>query len=173
VGLPLAARDDDVELAVPAGSNVCRAAGVGVSRRSLDPAEVALRHGVRVTTAELTAVDLARSGTLEDAVVLVDRFVTERLTNLPLVRELAATASGRGCRQVRQAAALADGLAASPQETRLRLLLHRAQRPPCRAPPRASEWWGQGGPSIRLARGEGRRRVRGGLARGVPAAGRR
>ena len=37
--------------------------------------------------------------------------------------------TGRGCRQVRAAACLADGLAGSPQETRLRLLLHRSPLP--------------------------------------------
>ena len=81
------------------------------------------------TTVEATAVELAGTGTLEDAVLLVDRLAQERLTNLELVREVAARASGRGCRKVRAAVALADGLAGSPQETRLRLLLHRSVLP--------------------------------------------
>jgi very-short-patch-repair endonuclease len=38
-------------------------------------------------------------------------------------------ASGPGSRRARAAAGLADGLAGSPQETRLRLLLHRSALP--------------------------------------------
>jgi hypothetical protein len=128
-GLPTAETYDDVELTVPPGSAVCRSAGITMRRRTLDPAHVCVRSGARTTTAEATAVDLARSGTLEDAVVLIDRFVAARATSLDHVRAVAALASGRGCRQVREAVALADGLAGSPQETRLRLLLHRSSLP--------------------------------------------
>ena len=88
-----------------------------------------MRRGARTTTAETTAIDLGRTGPLDDAVVLVDRFVTARVTNLEMVRAAAAEVTGRGCRQARQAVALADGLAGSPQETRLRLLLHRSALP--------------------------------------------
>jgi len=115
-----------VELAIPPGSNVCCVPGIAVRRRALVPADVTVRRGVRLTTAEVAAVDLVRTGTLDDAVVLVDRLVDARVTTLERVREVAAQASGRGCRQVREAVALADGLAGSPQETRLRLLLHRS-----------------------------------------------
>jgi very-short-patch-repair endonuclease len=45
------------------------------------------------------------------------------------IASLAATTTGRGCRQVREAVGLADGLAGSPQETRLRLILHRSSLP--------------------------------------------
>ena len=74
-------------------------------------------------------MELTRDGTLDDAVVLIDRFVDTRATDLARMRAAAAGVSGRGCRQVRQAAELADGLAGSPQETRLRLLLHRSALP--------------------------------------------
>jgi very-short-patch-repair endonuclease len=129
-GLPAAEGDDDVELTVPTGSTVCRVPGVTVRCRVLEPAQITERRGVRTTTAEATAVDLARAGTLEDAVVLIGRLVQTRVAGLDLVRAAAAEASGRGCRQVRQAAAMADGLAGSPQETRLRLMLHRSALPP-------------------------------------------
>ncbi len=82
-----------------------------------------------MTTAEATAVDLARSGPLDEAVVLLDRFVAARVALLPCIRDLAGQAAGPGSRQAREAAALADGLAGSPQETRLRLLLHRSGVP--------------------------------------------
>jgi hypothetical protein len=83
----------------------------------------------RATTPEATAVDLARVGPLDEAVVLIDRLIDAKVTDLDRVRAAADQASGRGCRQVRTAAALADGLAASPPETRLRLLLHRSPLP--------------------------------------------
>jgi hypothetical protein len=121
--------DLDVELTVPRGSTVCRLPGIGTRRRDLDPAHVTERRGVRTTTVESAVVDLARTGCLDDAVVLVDRVVDKRLTNLAVVREVAAQATGRGCCQAREAAALADGLAGSPQETRLRLLMHRSSLP--------------------------------------------
>jgi hypothetical protein len=45
------------------------------------------------------------------------------------LRAAAAVAPGRDCRRIRHAAELADGLAESPQETRVRLLLHRSPLP--------------------------------------------
>jgi very-short-patch-repair endonuclease len=128
-GLPEAERDDDVELTVPPGSTVCRVSGIRVRRRVLRPEQIGERRGLRVTTAETTAVDLARTGTLDSAVVLIDRFVAEGVTDLGRVSAAAEGGSGRGCGQAREAAALADGLAGSPQETRLRLLLRRSSLP--------------------------------------------
>jgi hypothetical protein len=128
-GVPAAERDDDVELTVPPGANVCRVPGITIRRRALEPAYVAVRRGTRTTTPEATAVDLARSGPLDDAVVLIDGLIATTVTDLRRVRAVAERATGRGCRQARAAAALADGLAASPPETRLRLVLHRSRLP--------------------------------------------
>jgi hypothetical protein len=128
-GVPAAERDDDVELTVPPGATVCRVPGITVRRRALVPAQVTARRGARTTTPEVTAVDLARGGPLDDAVVLIDRLIAAKVTDLGRVRAAAGRATGRGCRQIRAAAALADGLAASPPETRLRLLLHRSSLP--------------------------------------------
>lgn len=128
-GLPVAGAEDDVELTVAPGSSVCRVPGVAIRRRSLAAEDVTVQRGARVTTGAVTAVDLARGGTLDDAVVLVDRFVAMGATDLAQVRAVASRASGRGCRQVREAVALADGLAGSPQETRLRMLFHRSPLP--------------------------------------------
>jgi very-short-patch-repair endonuclease len=85
--------------------------------------------GVRATAPGTTALELAARLPLDDAVVLLDRFVALRLTTLTTLRAEAAELGGRGCRSARAACALADGLAASPQETRLRLLLHRSALP--------------------------------------------
>jgi very-short-patch-repair endonuclease len=121
--------DDPIELTVPPGSNASLVSGIVVRRRVLDPRHVTRRDGVRTTSAEWTAVDLARTGPLDDAAVLIDQFVNARVTVLPDIAALAATTTGFGCRQVREAVRLADGLAGSPQETRLRLLLHRSSLP--------------------------------------------
>lgn len=44
-GPATAGRDDDVELTVPPGSNVCRLPGIRVRRRSLDPHDSTARRG--------------------------------------------------------------------------------------------------------------------------------
>ena len=128
-GLPLAGPTDDVELTVPPDRGRSVAAGVRVRRAQLQPGETTRRRGVAVSTPEVTAVAVARAGPLEDAVVVLDQFVASGTADLDRIRAVAGTATGRGCRQARAAVALADGLAGSPQETRLRLLLHRSGLP--------------------------------------------
>ncbi|MGY1667561.1 endonuclease domain-containing protein [Geodermatophilus sp. SYSU D00696] len=127
--LRLAGATEDVELTVPPDRSRVRLPGIRVRRAALSGDQVTRRSGVAVTTAAATAVAVAASGPLDEAVVLLDRFVAQRLVDLDAVRAAAAAATGRGCRQVRTAATLADGLAGSPQETRLRLLLHRSGLP--------------------------------------------
>lgn len=128
-GVPLAGADDDVECTISAGCRTGSISGVRVTRRTLAADETTRRAGVAVTTPERTALDLARIQPLEEAVVALDRFVRAGLVTLDDVRTLATALTGPGCRQVRKVAELADGLADSPQETRLRLLLHRSHLP--------------------------------------------
>ena len=129
-GVDAAGPHDDVELTVPPGSSACTVPGVRVRRWTIDPDGVTTRRRVPVTTAETTAVDLGRSpGSLEDSIALVDALVVCRATDLAAVRAAAAGASGPGCRRARRVAALADGLAESPQETRLRLILQASRLP--------------------------------------------
>ena len=125
----LAAAPDDVELTVPPGTARGATPGVLVRRRVLPDRCVRPVAGVRATAPETTAVELAARLPLDDGVVLLDRFVAAKLSTLTTLRMEADEGSGRGCRRARQAAALADGLAASPQETRLRLLLHQSPLP--------------------------------------------
>jgi very-short-patch-repair endonuclease len=73
---------------------------------------------------------LIRRGPLDDAVVLLDQLVQAKVADLAAVRSAAAALPrSRGSKQAREAARLADGLAESPQETRLRLLILRAGLP--------------------------------------------
>lgn len=128
-GVDAATTFDDVELTVPPGSPVTVVPGVRVRRRHLDPDQITTWRWVRVTSPLATAVDLARHLPIDDAVVLLDQLVVARLTTLAAVRAAVSCLTGRGCRNARAAADLADGLSGSPQETRLRLLMHRAGLP--------------------------------------------
>jgi len=128
-GVDMATPTDDVELTVRSGAHPVRVPGLRVRRASVDERDVCRRTGVRVTTPEATAVALARALPLEDAVVAVDQLTQNGLAALSLVRALAETATGPGARRARQACALADGRAESPQETRLRLLVARSDLP--------------------------------------------
>lgn len=129
-GVPLAGPDDDVECTIRPEVRAGAMRGVSLNRRSLHPDEVVVRRGVRVTSPTRTALDLARVSPEEEAVVCLDRLVRAGLVPLDALRSAAAALTGVGCRQVRRAVSLADGLAESPQETRVRLLLRSSPLPP-------------------------------------------
>ncbi|CCG04722.1 hypothetical protein [Blastococcus saxobsidens] len=124
-----AERDDPVECTLAPARRCGAVRGVHVTRRHLADDEVVQRHGVLVTTPMRTALDLARIQPPDEAVVHLDRFLRSRLVTLHELRAAAAATTGPGCRGIRLAAERADGLAQSPQETRLRLLLHRSSLP--------------------------------------------
>ena len=128
-GVPMAGFDDDVELLVSAACRAGATRGVRVRRGTVDPAEVRRVRGVAVTSPVRTALDLARTRPLTEAVSAVDRFAAAGLVDLAAARAAAATATGRDCRTVREVLRLADGLAGSPQETRVRLLIAGAPLP--------------------------------------------
>ncbi len=128
-GVDAAAAGDDVHLTVPPGGNVSTVRGVCVHRRGLAPDAVAIDRGVRVTTPLRTALDLARDLPRDEAVITLDQLATRRVLDLAAVRGVAAATSGPDSRRVRAVLDLADGLAGSPQETRLRLLLHSSRLP--------------------------------------------
>jgi very-short-patch-repair endonuclease len=125
----LAGPADDVELTLPPGAHPRRVRGLCVRRAALAPTDLTRRQSTLVTSAEATAVRLASSLPGDDAVVAVDRLVSSGVTDIGPVRARAAQAVGAGSRRAREVCALADGLAQSPQETRLRLLIHRSPLP--------------------------------------------
>jgi hypothetical protein len=129
-GIELADPDEPVELTVPPGRHPVRVAGLRVRRSTLAEDHVRRRYGTPVTTAAATAVRLAELLDLDDAVVAMDQLVAAGVVDLASIRALAASSRGPGARRARTAAALADGLAASPPETRLRLLIGRSALPP-------------------------------------------
>ncbi|WP_309229606.1 MULTISPECIES: DUF559 domain-containing protein [unclassified Blastococcus] len=126
---PFAGPEDPVELVLPPG--VRWNPGPGVVVRQAAPSDDVVTDGrLRYTGRTRTALDLIRRGPLDDAVVLLDRLVHSRVAFLDDVREAAARLPRcRGSAQARRVAGLADGLAQSPPETRLRLLLHRSSLP--------------------------------------------
>jgi hypothetical protein len=128
-GVDLAGTDDEVEVTVPPRSHPRRLAGLRVRRAVVPRAHRWRRRGLPVTTSAATAVRLA--GLLEGdaAVIAVDQMVAAGVVDLADVRALADADRGPGAARARRACALADGLAASPQETRLRLLLQRSGLP--------------------------------------------
>lgn len=128
-GAALADAGDDVSCTVLPSVRAGEVPGVVLTRRGLGPDDTTTRRGTRVTTPLRTALDLARRRPVEEAVVDVDRFLRTDLVDLASARRVADALTGRDCRHVRRVLALADGLAESPQETRLRLLLLRSGLP--------------------------------------------
>jgi hypothetical protein len=119
-GVELAGADDDVEVTVPPTSHPHRLPGLRVRRAHLAREHRSRRGGIPVTTPEATAVRLAGLLTGDSGVIAVDQMVAAGVVDLPAVRSLTATGRGRGSSRARRVCALADGLAESPQETRLR-----------------------------------------------------
>ncbi|RBY86613.1 endonuclease domain-containing protein [Blastococcus sp. TF02A-30] len=128
-GIDLAGPQDDVEVVLPAGSRARPVPGLRITRRHLHRDDVVSRQGLRTTSAVRTAVDLARTRPLQEAVIAVDRFLLPGTALITDVRSAAAALTGRDCRYVREVVGRADGLAGSPQETRLRLLVHSSGLP--------------------------------------------
>lgn len=121
-GVDLADERDDVELVLPPGSNPRRIPGVRVRRMPLDPADVRVLDRVRVVSPLAAAVRAAGLLEPDDAVVAIDRMVAAGVVDLAALRARVAE-PGVGSDRVRRACTRADGLAESPQETRLRLLM--------------------------------------------------
>ena len=128
-GVELAGTDEDVELTVPPSSNPRRVPGLQVRRAHLEAEHVQRRQDVPVTTAAATAVRLAASLPRDDAVAAVDQLIAAGVVDLGPIRDLAARTRGRGSARARVVCGLADGLAGSPQETRLRLVIGRSRLP--------------------------------------------
>ena len=125
-GVDLAGAADDVEVTVPAASHPSRVRGLRVRRADIPRAHRWRRRGLPVSTGGATALRLAGLLDVDSAVVAVDQLCAAGAVDLATVRALAKAARGPGSARAREVSALADGLAASPQETRLRLLIARS-----------------------------------------------
>ncbi|HEX2073114.1 MAG TPA: hypothetical protein VHF92_04955 [Geodermatophilus sp.] len=128
-GVELADTGDDVEVTLPPGAHQVRLTGLVTRRAVLDRAQLGRRRGIPVTTPEATALRLASVLPRDLAVAAVDQLVATGVVDLAPIRALASGARGPGSARAREVAGLADGLAESPQETRLRLLIGRSSLP--------------------------------------------
>ena len=90
---------------------------------------LARRHGVLLTTAAQTFVDLAAHLDLVDLVVLGDSIVHRELASPDELLDVAGAASGRHTAHARAAAGLVRAGAQSPMETRARLMFRFADLP--------------------------------------------
>jgi very-short-patch-repair endonuclease len=126
----LAGPQDPVDVVLPDGMRWN--AGDGVRCRKLLPAQQLVRVGRWPCASPVdTAVDILRFEPGDEAVVLLDHLVHERRVRLEDVRAaVRALAPCFGAVRARRAAARADGLAESRQETRLRLLMLNGGLPP-------------------------------------------
>jgi very-short-patch-repair endonuclease len=116
-----------VEVTVPRSDRFGPVTGLVVRTAALTPGEVDVGAPYRCTTGLRTALDLARCGPLVEAVVAVDALLAAAVVGRrTLVDAADALSTGRGSRQARRVAALADGRAQSPPETRVRVALRLA-----------------------------------------------
>jgi very-short-patch-repair endonuclease len=119
-----------VEVSVPAGVRFGPVAGLLVRQVALPDSEVTRVRDRRCTTRMRTALDIARTESLSEAVVALDVLLARHIVQPGELRAAAAgLASGRGCRKAQKAIGLADGRAESPPESRLRVLLAEAGLP--------------------------------------------
>lgn len=111
-------------------TNARREPGVQVWEDRIEADEVCIVEGMRVTSPERTALDLARRFPRDQAVAAVDALVQATHVKPADVERLAERYRGhRGMKAARAALELVDGGAQSPKETWLRLLLIHAGFP--------------------------------------------
>jgi hypothetical protein len=122
---------EPVLLVIPPRTVVNRP-GIRTVRATVEPADVIEWHGLRCTSGVRTAYDVLRlASDLTEAVVAGDCLLHAGLTSLDLISAYEVShRRRRGIRQLRAALPLLNKLAASPPETRLRLLCRRAGLPP-------------------------------------------
>jgi hypothetical protein len=102
-----------------------------VHRTDLCPGDVVEREeGIRITTMDRTAWDVAALEKVKDAVACLDAMAFAGELTDQALRRLAGSATGRwGSRRVRRALSLVDGRAQSPPESWVRVACHLAGLP--------------------------------------------
>ncbi|HEY2834323.1 MAG TPA: hypothetical protein VGJ14_18005 [Sporichthyaceae bacterium] len=99
-------------------------AGARTSRLALDPEDIDEWHGIPISTPERTCFGLMAASTFVEAVVWADGFLHARLvTSQGLMRYADERPYWPHVRKVREAVALARPGAASPMESRLRMVI--------------------------------------------------
>jgi very-short-patch-repair endonuclease len=121
--------DPPVEVSVPIARRISRHPKLVITRTRFDRGDIRTFGSIPVTTPVRTAFDLARRERTE-AVVGLDALLRRSATHLDQVRAHLKTKPGwPGVKNAITALALANPLAESPMETRLRLILVDAGLP--------------------------------------------
>jgi hypothetical protein len=95
---------------------------------TLDDADVVERNGVLVTSPERTALDIALSAPLRQAVLALDAGLRSELFSADsLLESLAKRGEPRGAVKARKAIAAADARSASPGESLSRVVMHESR----------------------------------------------
>jgi len=118
------------EVTAPPGVALRPRPGICVNVAALDPADVMVSGGLRVTTPLRTCFDLARRLPLVDAVIVLDGALHRRLVSLRALCEYVGhVGSVRGVPAARRVVDLVEPKSESPMESRLRLVLILAGLP--------------------------------------------
>ncbi|MGI5129119.1 hypothetical protein ACQEVB_20105 [Pseudonocardia sp. CA-107938] len=125
-GVDCAPASAPAELIAPTGS-VRKRRGLIVRQAVLAPSEIDVVKGCRVTTPFRTAWDLGRRLRLTEAVAAIDGLC--RVGEFDPMALLNGPPGARGCRHLAKAVLLANPLAESAMESRVRLLFHFAGLP--------------------------------------------
>ncbi|MGY1832553.1 DUF559 domain-containing protein [Geodermatophilus sp. SYSU D01180] len=113
-----------VEVSVPTGVRFGPVTGLRVRRTALAPADVVQVRRRRCTSRTRTALDIARTEPLGEAVAALDVLLARGVVDRAgLRRSLETLPSPRGARRARQAVEVADPRAESLPESRVRVLL--------------------------------------------------
>ncbi|MGO4615701.1 type IV toxin-antitoxin system AbiEi family antitoxin domain-containing protein [Nocardia sp. 2YAB30] len=103
---------------------------VVVHSARLEPDEITLVNGIRVTTPARTIIDIARSEGFEQSVALGDSALRQGLTTIAELQEHVRQARHRpGCRKATQVVGFLDGRSESTGESLSRIVLHRCGLP--------------------------------------------
>ncbi|CAM3955054.1 endonuclease domain-containing protein [Tsukamurella ocularis] len=127
--VPYADGDRPLELWLPEHR---RRDGLVIRRCAMPPSDILQRKGFALTSEVRTAIDLARFVDGDEAIAAVDQCIrVDRFGRLvtsvdEMERYLSSHPRLHRSSRVRRVLAEVDGRAESPQETRARLLLHRA-----------------------------------------------
>lgn len=130
-GAPTAGLLDPVVVIVPPASAWRGPKGVRVHRSALSPADIEERDdGLRITSVERTARDVAVLERTKDAVACLDAMVHNGALTEAMLRRLRTSDVGRwGWRRLQKILPLVDGRAQSPPESWVRVACHLAGLP--------------------------------------------
>jgi hypothetical protein len=121
---------DPIEVTIPEPIGSSRRAGASVRRAALASEEIVLRRGLPATAALRTVVDLGGRDPLTEGVVAADLFLQAGLVTVVELRTYVAEHAGaKGIARFRRVVDLAEPMAESAMETRLRMLLVLAGLP--------------------------------------------